>query len=81
MSLERQVRVVAGSLVALGSLAALVVSPLAVLLPLLIGSGLVFSGLSDTCGMGMLLAKLPYNRPAGCDIPAAIRALTGSPRC
>jgi rhodanese-related sulfurtransferase len=78
MSLERQVRVAAGALVVLGSLVALLLWPGAVLLPLLVGSGLVFAGLTDSCMMGMLLARLPYNKPAGCDIPAAIRALTGS---
>jgi rhodanese-related sulfurtransferase len=76
MSLERQVRILAGSLVAGGSLAAILVWPMAVIVPLLIGSGLVFAGMTDTCTMGMLLARLPYNRPAGCDIPAAIRELT-----
>lgn len=76
VSLERQVRMVAGGLVALGSLVALVAWPPAMVLPLLVGSGLVFAGATDTCMMGMLLSRLRYNRPPGCDIPAAIRALT-----
>ena len=74
VSLERQVRIVAGAIVAAGSLAALTVSPLFVVVPLLIGSGLVFAGLTDTCAMGMLLAKLPYNRGAAtCDTEAIVR--------
>jgi len=64
MSLERQVRTAAGSISALGAIAALTVSPLFALVPALIGSGLVFAGITDTCGMGMLLARLPYNRGA-----------------
>jgi hypothetical protein len=74
MSLERQVRIVAGAIVAAGSIAALTVSPLVAIVPLLIGSGLVFAGVSDTCAMGMLLARLPYNRGAAtCDTEAIVR--------
>ncbi|GAA1653664.1 rhodanese-like domain-containing protein [Catellatospora bangladeshensis] len=61
-SLERQVRLVAGGI----TLAAIVVSvwlPPARYLAGFIGAGLTFAALTDTCAMGMLLAKLPYNRP------------------
>lgn len=75
LSLERQVRIVAGALAAAGGLLALVVNPLFALIPLVIGSGLVFAGVTDTCGMAMLLARLPYNRGATCDVDAMIRAL------
>lgn len=81
MSLERQVRIVAGTLVALGALAALTLSPLAAVLPLLVGSGLVFAGLTDTCAMGMLLAKLPYNRGAAtCDTETIVRQFLAGER-
>lgn len=76
MSLERQVRIVAGSLVATGALLALAVDPMFALLPAFVGSGLVFAGVSDTCMMGMALARLPYNRPASCDVAAMVQALT-----
>lgn len=62
MSLERQVRVAAGALVLLGVLLAAFVHPYFVGLSALVGAGLVFAGLTDTCGMGMLLAKMPWNR-------------------
>jgi rhodanese-related sulfurtransferase len=75
MSLERQVRIAAGSLAAAGGLLALFVNPLFAALPAFIGSGLVFAGITDTCMLGMLLARLPYNRPASCDVPAMVRAL------
>ena len=79
MSLERQVRILAGALAASGGLLALLVSPLFGLLPAAIGSGLVFAGVTDRCGMALVLAKLPYNRSAGCDVEAMVRALqTGS---
>jgi rhodanese-related sulfurtransferase len=80
MSLERQVRIAAGALAAAGGFLALFVNPLFAALPAFVGSGLVFAGVTDTCAMGMLIAKLPYNRPASCDVPAMVRALTrGAP--
>ena len=63
-SLERQVRAIAGSLVVAGSLLALLVSPWFLAIPIWVGSGLLFAGLSNSCLMGMLLMKLPYNRKA-----------------
>jgi rhodanese-related sulfurtransferase len=75
ISLERQVRIVAGALAAAGGFLGLLADPLFALLPAFVGSGLVFAGVTDTCTMGMLLAKLPYNRPASCDVDAMVRAL------
>jgi rhodanese-related sulfurtransferase len=75
MSLERQVRIAAGGLAATGGFLALFVDPLFAALSAVIGSGLVFAGITDTCMLGMLLARLPYNRPASCDVPAMVRAL------
>jgi rhodanese-related sulfurtransferase len=75
ISLERQVRITAGAVVAIGALLALTVSEWVAVLPLLVGSGLVFSGVTDTCTMGRLLAQLPYNRVASCDATAMVRAL------
>ena len=62
VSLERQVRISAGILVALGTLLAWLVSPAWLILPGIVGCGLVFAGITDTCGMGLLLAKMPWNR-------------------
>ncbi|MEO8561307.1 MAG: rhodanese-like domain-containing protein [bacterium] len=76
VSLERQVRIAAGALCGAGGLLALFVSPLFAAVPAAVGSGLVLAGVTDTCAMGMLLARLPYNRPASCDVPAMVRALT-----
>lgn len=75
ISLERQVRIVAGSLAAAGGILALAVNPLFALLSAFVGSGLVFAGVTDTCGMAMLLSRLPYNRPATCDVSAMVEAL------
>jgi rhodanese-related sulfurtransferase len=74
MSLERQVRIAAGSIVLIGVVLTLAVSPYFALLSGFIGAGLVFSGLTDTCGMGMLLARMPWNRVGGSDSCSAGRA-------
>jgi rhodanese-related sulfurtransferase len=75
LSLERQVRIAAGALAATGAVLALLVSPLWAIVPALVGSGLVFAGVTDTCGMAMLLSRLPYNRPASCEVEAMVAAL------
>jgi hypothetical protein len=76
LSLERQVRIAAGSLAAVGGILAILMNPLFALVPAFVGSGLVFAGITNTCGMALVLARLPYNRPATCDVAAMVRALT-----
>jgi rhodanese-related sulfurtransferase len=70
MSLERQVRIVAGSIVLIGAGLGYFVHPAFIGLSAFIGAGLVFAGITDTCGMGMMLSKMPWNRarttPAQC---------------
>lgn len=61
ISLERQVRIAAGSLVLLGA-ALSFVHPAFIGLSAFVGAGLVFAGITDTCGMGMILARMPWNR-------------------
>ena len=61
MSLERQVRIAAGSLVLTGVLLSYLVHPAFIGLSAFVGAGLVFAGITDWCGMGLLLAKLPWN--------------------
>ena len=67
MSLERQVRIAAGALVAIGAaLAAFGPDPtwqrIGAGLAGFVGCGLVFAGITDTCGMGMLIARMPWNQ-------------------
>lgn len=62
MSLERQVRIAAGSFVLIGSALAWFVHPYFIGVPAFIGSGLIFAGITDTCGMGMVLARMPWNQ-------------------
>ena len=65
MSLERQVRIAAGSLVVLGTALGAFVDPAFLGLAGFVGAGLVFAGLTDTCGMGMILARMPWNQVGG----------------
>lgn len=69
ISLERQVRIAAGSLVLSGVALGWLVHPAFYGLSAFVGAGLIFAGVTDTCGMGLLLARMPWNRVAGA--PAA----------
>lgn len=73
-AMERQVRLTAGSLV-LAGLALGLLHPAWQLLAAGIAGGLVFSALTDTCGMAALLSRLPHNRPRPADLDAALDAL------
>ena len=64
ISMFRQVQIVAGSLVFLGTIMGAFVSPWFLILSGFVGCGLVFAGITNTCAMAMLLAKLPYNQKA-----------------
>lgn len=61
-SIERQVRFTAGSLVLIGILLSLFVHPYFIALSGLIGFGLAFTATIDWCGMGLLIAKMPWNK-------------------
>jgi rhodanese-related sulfurtransferase len=65
ISLERQVRIVAGALVVTGVALGALVHPWLYVISGFVGAGLVFAGVTDTCGMGMLLARMPWNRAGG----------------
>lgn len=62
ISLDRQVRLVIGGLVLLGNLAGLLYHPAFFCLSIFMGAGLIFAGITDTCALGMLLARMPWNR-------------------
>ncbi|MCF0094861.1 rhodanese-like domain-containing protein [Micromonospora sp. MH99] len=77
--LERQVRLVAGSIVLLAVLASTLFAPLK-WVAAFIGAGLTVAALTNTCAMGMMLAKLPYNRGPRTDLDQVVTALTGDRR-
>jgi rhodanese-related sulfurtransferase len=72
--LERQVRLVTGSIVVTGVLGSVAVPKLK-WLSAAIGAGLATAAITNTCAMGMLLTKLPYNRSPGCDAESIIKQL------
>lgn len=76
--LERQVRFVAGSTVLLSILVSIAV-PKAKWLAAAMGGGLTVAALTNSCAMGSMLARLPYNRAAGCDLQDVVAELTGCP--
>lgn len=62
ISLERQVRVIAGSVILTGIILAGIVNPWFIAISIFVCCGLIYAGLTDNCLMGMLLMKLPYNK-------------------
>jgi rhodanese-related sulfurtransferase len=75
--LERQVRLVAGTIVLITGVASLFLPGLH-LIGTAVGAGLTVAALTNTCAMGMLLAKLPYNRGPRADIDTVVAALRDS---
>jgi rhodanese-related sulfurtransferase len=76
-SLERQVRFTAGLIVLTGVILGYLLTPYLFILSGLVGAGLVFSAATDTCAMGMLLARMPWNKaPVACETPAGEAGLT-----
>ena len=61
ISLERQIRIAAGSLVLTGVLLSIFVNRGFIGLSGFVGAGLIFAGITDWCGLGLLLAKAPWN--------------------
>jgi len=72
ISRERQVRIAAGSLVLLGA-ALHFIHPAFIGLSAFVGAGLMFSGITDTCTMGMLLARMPWNQCSQSESPSCTR--------
>ncbi len=76
--MERQVRGLAGTLALLGALGSLFAwKPLA-WIPVLVGGGLAYSALANTCGMALLLSKLPYNQGATCDVRDTLKQIASA---
>lgn len=73
ISLERQVRIAAGFLTLLGAVLALTVHPYFAGLSAFVGAGLMFAGITDTCGMAMILARMPWNQVAADSVGACCK--------
>ncbi len=66
LPLMRQVQITVGLLSAVGAALALGVNVRFAIIPLITGCGLLFAGLTGTCGLALLLAKMPWNHQASC---------------
>lgn len=77
--LQRQVRFVAGTIVALSILASILV-PGMKWVAFVMGAGLSITAVTNTCLMGMILAKLPYNRGPSCDARSVVLQLVEAGR-
>jgi len=64
LPIMRQVQIGAGGLILLGFLLAWLVHPFWLGLPVFVGAGLLFAGVSGFCGMALILARMPWNRSA-----------------
>ena len=74
ISLERQVRIAAGTGTLLGILLTYLIHPYFLAVAIFVGAGLVFAGISNTCGMGMLLSRMPWNRSTCSDLDTCSRS-------
>jgi len=63
LPIMRQVQIAAGSLVLLGIVLAVLVSPWFMALSAFVGAGLIVAGITGFCGMANLLLHMPWNRP------------------
>lgn len=66
ISLERQVRIAAGAFALLGVVLGFFIHPALYALSGFVGAGLIFAGITDTCGMGLLIARMPWNTRISC---------------
>ncbi len=76
-TLERQVRLAAGSIVLVATVLAVLVSPAWLYLAMFVGGGLTFAGITNICGMAVVLARMPWNR----DRKQTVSAITDSSAC
>lgn len=74
ISIERQVRIGAGLLVLTGTSLGWFVNPGFFILAAFVGAGLVFAGITDICGMAIVLSKAPWNRSGRDFRPEATKA-------
>lgn len=83
ISLERQVRICAGFLSLTGGVLAIIVHPFWAGLSAFVGAGLMFAGITDTCGMAMVLARMPWNQVSKSPGTPPVKncSTTSSPSC
>jgi len=62
LELSRQVHIAAGSMIVLGTILGVTVTPWFYALSGFVGAGLLFAGISRFCGLARVLMKMPWNR-------------------
>lgn len=62
LSIERQVQIMIGSGVLVGVILGHLIQPGFLLLSAFFGAGLLFSGITGSCGLASLLSKMPWNQ-------------------
>lgn len=60
--LDRQVQMIAGSLILSGTLLGVFVNKTWFVVPGFVGAGLTYAGLSGNCGLAVILSRAPWNR-------------------
>src|SRR4029453_16485755 len=82
LPVDRQVQLIAGSMVLTGVALGTLVNPWFLSIAAFFGAGLTFAGATGTCGLALVLFKLPWNRPLA--MPAeggAVCAAGGASTC
>jgi rhodanese-related sulfurtransferase len=73
LPLMRQVQIAVGLISAVGAVLTLLVDSRFAIMPLVIGCGLLFAGITGFCGLAVLLAKMPWNRSTNCGSSCALK--------
>jgi glyoxylase-like metal-dependent hydrolase (beta-lactamase superfamily II) len=85
LPVDRQVQLIAGTMVLTGVVLGAFVNPWFLAIAAFFGAGLTFAGATGTCGLALLLLGMPWNRPQPVppDEPAAVCAAGGgaTPTC
>ncbi len=80
LPVDRQVQLIVGSMVLAGVALGTLVNPWFLALAAFFGAGLTFAGATGTCGLAMVLMRMPWNRPLGLSAPASTCAAPTPPR-
>jgi hypothetical protein len=63
LPVDRQVQLIAGTMVLIGVTLGTLVNPWFLVIAAFFGAGLTFAGATGTCGLALLLLRMPWNRP------------------
>jgi hypothetical protein len=63
LPVDRQVQLIAGTMVLTGVALGTLVNPWFLVISAFFGAGLTFAGATGTCGLALMLMKMPWNRP------------------